>query len=160
MSLTRLSYDEEAYEQKIKMSTHANTKLLKKPEKLHCLPKLSINNPGNWMRFDSKQAHIESFLTNRDLQLSKYDNVNTCTGNNTCVYENENISKLDEYCCNLENVNSLVLNPRSNFRELSTTDRVFATKNLNEENRIDDRLYIDSRRIVSDINKRYYPKKC
>lgn len=159
MSLTRLPYDDKAYKQRVRMSTYPNTKKLRTPEGLHCFPDISIKNPTNWIPFDTKQVHIEGFLTNRDIPLKKYDNVSSCETNSNCMEVNQKVCNLKE-CNGLENVNSLVENPRSDFRELSTTDILFATKGLNSDNRVDDRLSIDSRRIVSDIHKRFYPKRC
>ena len=157
MSNTRLPYDTEAYESKVKMSTHPNEKKMKKPEDLYCLPNIK-GNPGNCLPFDTKQVHIESFLTNRTSPLQKYDNASTCT-DNVCVDQTEKIAKLDN-CTDFENTNSLVSHPRSDYRELSTSHILFATHSVNDINRVDDRLSIDSRRIVSDIHKRYYPKRC
>lgn len=159
MSNTRLPYDTKAYESKVKMSTHPNEKKMQRQEAedLYCLPNVK-GNPGNCLPFDSKQVHIESFLMNRTNPLQKYDNASTCN-DNICVNQNEKIAKLDN-CTDFENCNSLVSHPRSDYRELSTSHILFATQSVNDINRVDDRMSVDSRRMVSDIHKRFYPKRC
>jgi hypothetical protein len=128
----------------------------KKPEMLKCFPNVSINTPGNCLPFDTQQVQTESFLTNRDSTLRQYDNVSTCTED--ICQTNKTIEGLDQ-CNNLRINHSLLSQPRSESREMSTTHILFSNYMVNEGNKVNDRISIDSRRVVSDILKKHYPSK-
>lgn len=148
MSSTRLSYDDSVYKSYTRQSTGTNIYTMNKSyvEKLNCFPDVMSGHPKNFISFDENQVGIENNLTNRSVPKTKYnenDNIGT----------NDLITSIPSFCSDLFSRNSLLTNPKSEFRSLSTESFNRNYLNMNPQDNVSDYVQMfgkNSRKIVLD----------
>lgn len=139
MSSTRLPYDDGMYSNYVKQSTGGHNYMLNPSynEQIKCYPDGVVGHPSNFVLYDSNQADIENELSNRTIKNEKYRSnghkspIGTSTSS---VVKN----LPSERCTNLYSHNTLLTNPKSNYRNLSLEKFHFDYLNMNPQNHYTD----------------------
>jgi len=133
MSSTRLPYDDGMYSNYVKQSTGGHNYMLDPAynEDLKCYPDGVVGHPSNFVSYDSNQADIENELSNRNVKNEKY---------RTTLHENVTKTKdlPPKTCTNLYSHNTLLTNPKSTYRSLSTEKFHFDYLNMDPQNHYTD----------------------
>lgn len=118
---TRLLYDEDVSdEQKYMSMAPGQYVTTKKKPGLQCFP-IGTGPPANFFDFDKDLVDVENKLSNRNKQSSKYSsNINDTKSMLDTVVNIDIPSNSTQSCQALLSSNTLLMNPKSDYRNLST----------------------------------------